>query len=194
MREADGGTDRPGVTVAVLAGGRSRRMGLDKANLVVAGRTMLAAVAGAAVETGRPVLVVGRQRPPDWPLDEVGFLPDEQPGEGPLGGLVTVLRRTGGEVLALACDLPQLTVDGLDWLLVEAARRVSPDGLATIIDGRLEPLFAVYAPTALPLAEANLAAGERSLLRLIADARFDLVEAPDWLRPQLHNVNTPDDL
>lgn len=182
------------MTAAILAGGESRRMGADKANLTFGGVPLLERAARAAQAAGLPVLVAGRARPPDWPLPEADFFPDAAPGLGPLGGLETALRRAGTPVLALACDMPLLTPEALRWLRELAATSVGPHGLAVTRAGRWEPLFSVYAPACLPLIESRLAQSRRSLHGLIEAGDFTNVEAPDWVAAQLVNVNTPEDL
>src|SRR5690348_14599122 len=87
----------------VLAGGRSRRMGRDKALLEWRGGTLLQHMTGLLATVCNPVLVVGR--------DE---LPDLVPGLGPVGGIVTALKHTVTRFnLVVAVDLPFLTSDFL---------------------------------------------------------------------------------
>lgn len=177
-------------TAAILAGGESRRMGADKAALEVEGVTLLVRMAAAALQADLPVLVAGRARPAAWPLDAVTFAEDAEPGLGPLGGLATALRRSGTDVLALACDLPLLTPDALRWLGAQAGQG-NEHGLVVVSNGKWEPLFSVYRHSCLPLIEARLAAGKRSLHGLIEAGQFAFADAPDWVAAQLVNVNTP---
>jgi len=182
------------VTVAILAGGESRRMGTDKAMLRFGGVTLLERAARNAQSTGLPVLVAGRARPDGWPMPDVHFVPDAAPGHGPLGGLETALRRAGGPVLAVACDMPLLTPDALRWLCDLATVGAGEHGLAVVHDVQWEPLFSVYAPTCLPLIEKRLAAGRLSLRGLIEAGGFARTDAPAWIASQLMNINTPEDL
>lgn len=184
------------ITVAILAGGRSARMGADKAALDWDGETLLARAARAAGEAGLPALVAGRARPDGWPLPDVAFVPDRAPGRGPLGGLEAALRHAQGPVLALACDLPLLRPADLRWLADRFASRPlpAPDGLAVRRAGRWEPLFSVYALACLPRIESRLQAERLSLHGLIEAGDFDAAAAPDGVAARLVNVNTPDDL
>jgi molybdopterin-guanine dinucleotide biosynthesis protein A len=59
--------------------------------------------------------------------------------------------------------------------------------------GQWEPLFSIYKGACLPLIEANLAAGRRSLHALIKAGEFNFVEAPPEISALLVNVNTPED-
>ena len=175
---------------ALFAGGRSRRMGSDKAGLTVGGETLLERTARIAEEAGLSVLVVGRARPDDWSRDTAEFVPDDVPGLGPLGALTTALRRAEQSLLVLACDLPLLDAEALRWLLTQTP---GPHGLAVVRGGTAEPLFSLYAPACLPLASARLGEGRRSLRGLIEAGSFARVDAPNWIAARLVNVNTPEE-
>ena len=181
------------LTIAILAGGQSRRMGTDKAALPIGGMTLLERTARLALALNLPVLVVGRARPDDWPLPGVSFIEDTEAGLGPLGGLATTLRSARTSVLALACDLPLLTEEALRWLIAQAEAKFGPLGLVTRCGEGQEPLFSVYDPACLPLIEARLAAGRRSLHGLIEAGAFAFADAPGWVSSQLANVNTPEE-
>ena len=179
--------------IAILAGGQSRRMGTDKAALPIGGMTLLERTARLALALNFPVLVVGRARPDDWPLAEVEFVEDAEAGLGPAGGLATALRSARTSVLALACDLPLLTEEALKWLVAQAEAKFGPSGLVTESGEGQEPLFSVYDPACLPLIEARLATGRRSLRGVIEAGVFAFADAPEWVAAQLANVNTPEE-
>lgn len=93
--------------IAIVAGGKSRRMGRDKAALVYAGQTLLERVTRAALGAGLPACVVGRECPADWTGGSVPFLPDFAPDCGPLGGLAAALAHFAPRgVLLAGCDMP----------------------------------------------------------------------------------------
>jgi molybdopterin-guanine dinucleotide biosynthesis protein A len=105
------GPERPAFTGAVLTGGGSTRMGVDKALLEVSGRPLAAYGRDALRAAGADrVLAVGGDTAA---LTRLGFevVPDLHPGAGPLGGVLTALASsTGAVVVVLACDQPD--VDG----------------------------------------------------------------------------------
>jgi molybdopterin-guanine dinucleotide biosynthesis protein A len=179
-------------TLAILAGGASTRMGQDKAQLDDGRGPLLQRLARIGLQCQLPVLIVGRSRPPEWPLPTVEFLPDDHPGQGPLGGLATALARRPG-VLLIACDLPGLTVAALTWLIQATYDHALVDGLVCERDGQLEPLFACYTEHCRPQVEQRLANGQRALHRLIADGQFHHAQMPSALWPALTNVNTPEE-
>lgn len=180
------------LTIAILAGGKSSRFGQDKAALFLPGIT------AQCLATGLPILVVGRLAQPGIP-DRVAFLPDAHPGEGPLGGIMSALRKVEGPILALACDLPALRQDALDWLIQRWEQAEGADILVAShpqadTASLLEPLFAIYTPACLPIAEGLLQTGRRSLHQLIQHCQWQAAPLPKDLIHQLHNINTPDDL
>lgn len=198
--ERSAADQRPVAAVAVLAGGQSRRMGVDKASLRRGGVTLLERTARAALAAAPvlPILIVGRPRPEAWPADlPAAFVPDDAPGQGPLPALGTALRAAGGPVLALACDMPLLSTAALRWLVRQSEQADADEaahGLVATNQGQPEPLFAIYRPACLPLLARRMEAGQRSLRGLIAAGRFTLVPAPDEVAACLRNVNTPAEL
>ena len=182
------------MTVAILAGGESRRMGTDKAALPFGGLPLLERAARTALSAALPAVIVGRARPDGWQTPGVDFAPDAAPGHGPLGGLETALRRAATPVLAVACDMPLLTSEALHWLCDQAAAETGKHGLAVRNDSRWEPLFSVYTTACLPLIASRLLAGRLSLHGLIEAGDFAHADAPGWVAAQLVNVNTPEDL
>lgn len=145
------------LTIAVLAGGASVRMGSDKAALVIDGRTMLDHVLAAAA--GFPVLVVGREHP------GAPSIPDRSTGRrGPLAGLVAALETTAAPVLLLGADQP--------WTRPRTIRALAELDeslpVAPMDAGVRQVLCAVYPPSVLPEATRLLEAGRgpQSLLEL----------------------------
>jgi len=182
------------ITAVILAGGESKRMGRDKANLPLrGGTTFLQRTAALAAEACDSVIVVGRDRPSDWPFAHTSFVPDDMPGLGPAGGIATALRHTPDSILAIACDMPALTAEALCWLRDAAAAYRFAPGVIGVRDDDVEPLFGIYRQSCLRPLELRLQAGRQSLQGLIAALPFALVEIPAIHRPALRNVNTPED-
>jgi molybdopterin-guanine dinucleotide biosynthesis protein A len=182
--------------VAILAGGASMRMGRDKALLVHEGRTLLERQVALARRLGpQEVFVVGRTQAALGALRACG-LPDAQPGQGPLGGLATVLAAmTTDHVLTVAVDMPALTPEFLGRLL---AARAAGVGVVPRTARGWEPTVAVYPRDLADEARRALACGQRALHRLVEAAvaggrlRGFVVEAGD--EGVLVNWNTPEDL
>ncbi len=184
----------PSFSAVLLAGGKSSRMGRDKAFLEIDGVPLWR----RQIETLRAlspaeVFISGPARE-EWR----GFavVADEIPEAGPLAGIAASLRRCAASHLAvLAVDLPRMTPDFLRSLLALCAPM---GGVVAMADSFYEPLAAVYPEAFLPLADAYLARGELSLQRVVASAVATGMLRERPLTPDEQslflNVNTPGDL
>jgi molybdopterin-guanine dinucleotide biosynthesis protein A len=182
------------VSGAVLVGGASQRMGLDKAGLEFRGESLAARAAGLLEGVCEDVVLVGGDPPVDAPGRRA---PDPEGPRCALRGLVGALEAARGErVLVLATDLPLVTPDLLLALVAyPQADAVAPRG----VDGA-QPLCAIYRrDTVLPVARAHLADGRLALSALLEEIQTEWLEG-DALRildPRgavLTNVNAPEDL
>ncbi|MDQ7041401.1 MAG: molybdenum cofactor guanylyltransferase [Rhodothermus sp.] len=183
------------LTALLLAGGRSRRFGTDKARAEVNGKPMLQRVYEVARELTQHVLLSVRADG-DFYFDlvppAIPRLLDPVPEAGPLAGLVAGLRAAQTPwLLALACDLPSLTPETLRLLL--EARSSDTDAVVPVTSGnRRQPLCALYRVHVVQsVAEAQLATGRYALQELLDHLAITSLPLPD---APLHNVNTPTDL
>jgi molybdenum cofactor guanylyltransferase len=184
---------------AVLCGGASRRMGRDKALLVVDGDPMVLRVAAAARSAGAAQIVaVGGDAAglrAALAGHDVGVRADRFPGEGPLGGLVTALGEVDEPVvLALACDL--LAPDPAAMAsTVAALDDPAPAVAVPEADGRDQWLHAAWRrAVAAPRLAERFAAGERSVHRAVAQAQLTVVRLPGLVAGALADADVPDDL
>jgi molybdopterin-guanine dinucleotide biosynthesis protein A len=184
-------------TGLVFAGGRSERMGRDKALLRIGGATLLErAVATVRSAGGRPV-VLGPPRPGD--LEGVAFF-DEAAEAGGRSGPLNALRH-GLQIcetriaLALACDLPLVPPALLRFLAGEAERFAA---VVPRAEGEMQVLCAAYTTGCLEIIERRLAAGDRSVHGFLEEAGARIVEPHELLsfggEEIFLNVNTPGDL
>ncbi|NPV09575.1 MAG: molybdenum cofactor guanylyltransferase [Anaerolineae bacterium] len=188
-----GGCDR--VVGAVLAGGRSQRMGADKASLRLGGRPLAAWPVWALRQVVEEVWLVGGDRALADELG-VGYTPDLWKDAGPLGGVYSALRASAANVLVVGCDMPLIQPALLAALLETGA---GYDAAVPVKGGECEPLLALYRSTCLPGAEAALARGQRRVIAMYDCLRVRRLTEPDWraMDPRalsFFNVNTPDDL
>jgi len=191
-----GATDTPlGV---VLAGGKSTRLGRDKAWLRFGDRPLLCQVAELLARVTGDILISGRD-PSEFGL-EAPWLPDVIDNMGPAGGVLTVLAATGRPCLILSCDLPFLDAATLDRLVAVWRRR--PDwALMTTYrireTGYIESLVAVYEPGGAALVRHSLAQGERRLSAIFPEQQrlhLDYSREDTALARAFFNINSPPDL
>ena len=176
-------------------GGRSSRMGHDKALLPFRGTTLGHCVAReVALAVGTAVLVGDPQT-----YEKLGFpvIPDLHPGEGPLGGILTALKHTQARWnLIVACDMPGLSGEFLMKLL-EAAKTADADAFVpqNPDSGLPEPLCAVYRREARAGMEAAFRRGVRKVMAALEDgsAGLRLVRFPTSEVASFRNVNTPEE-
>jgi len=175
------------MTLVVLAGGQSRRMGRDKALLPVGPSTLLNATIGPLVELFDEILIgvsLGQRilHPPGRLVE------DEVAGQGPLRGILTGLRAARNEAcFVLACDMP-----GLPASVARKIARASKDAeiaIAVSVRTLKEPLLGIYKKSVIPVIESLLAGGKRSILDLFDRVPTTEVRlASEDIPP---NINTP---
>lgn len=187
---APGGQAATPFAGAVLAGGRSRRMGRDKALVRLRDGRPLALVAAQALrEAGaEPVVAVGGDRA----LVAYGLtvLDDLHPGEGPLGGLITALELAPADVVAvLTCDLPAVTAQEVGALVAALHAAPAADAAAATLEGRSQFLSAAYRQTARPALVAAFGRGERAVRRAVIG--LSVVEVGGLDAAHLADVDTP---
>ncbi len=196
-----------GALGVVLAGGASRRMGRDKAALLIGGEPLLRRAVARLRLALAEVIVVGA--PACAPLIlGTRVVADAWPGRGPLGALATALSMIEANqtdqaeasewALLVACDMP-FTQPALLRAMARLAL-TTPDVDVVALRGPhgLEPLHAVYHRRCLSLALARLAGDDASLQGLLATLRMREV-APDDARRldpagrSAFNANTPEE-
>ncbi len=182
-------------TAVILAGGKSRRMGQDKTQLMYRGQTLLAgAIDRFSAAFDRVYLSVGTaDKYPDISAERVV---DIYPGCGPMAGLHAALLKTPDEgVFLAAADLP--------FSSPEAALKVielcGDSASAVIVDenGRFEPAFGYYKKSLLSYIEEYLAGGKYKMLQLFDALPCRRISSdelgPLWRPDMLDNLNYPED-
>jgi molybdopterin-guanine dinucleotide biosynthesis protein A len=187
---------RDNLTGFVLAGGKSTRMGRDKAVITLHGRTLLetslATLRGVAPE----VFILGA---PHIYSAYGAAIPDIFPGCGPLGGIHAALSRTATRHnLILAVDTPFVSREFLAYL---ADRAIDSSATVTIpeVAGYLEPACTVYTRDFLAIAQAALQRGDHKITPLLPKDRTLVIREAELTRfafnaEMFENLNTPEDL
>ena len=194
------------IAAYILAGGASSRMGREKGLLEFDGVPLILHTAMLIEPLVSNVAVVG----PREPYAALGLraIGDNDYGNrtedssdvrrGPLAGIAAALSETRCPWnLILACDLPFLTAEWVDWLL---SRVADSSGQVVIPHTRhgLEPLAAVYRLECGPPIADALSRGGRKVTDVISKFRMDVVDASEWQQvdPEglvLKNMNAPAD-
>lgn len=187
----------PTLTAFILAGGRSTRMGTDKAFVLFDGRTLLARALDLTRSLTSEARIVGD------PAKFASFAPvveDVFPGCGPLSGIHAALRSSQTELnLVLAVDTPFLTPALLEYMIGRAKN--SGTAMVTVprTDHRSQPLCAIYRREFATIAERALRAGHYKIDALFAEAGIQVIselelQSAGFSSDLFSNLNTPDDL
>ena len=180
---------------ALLAGGRSRRMGRDKAMLDWLGEALWQRQL-RILKSLQPARSLISLRAEQTQISDKGSaLVFDPPNTdlGPLSGIAESLKQARIPVLVLAVDMPHMTAEFL-------REHLGDDSLGIVFRGEhgFEPLAALYTPAMLPALETALAEQRLALQPLIAQlVALGLMRVIDMRLSDakvFHNVNTPDDL
>lgn len=176
------------LSMVVLAGGKSSRMGTDKSRLLIEGSTFLE----RQIEKGRmlgirDILVSGYAG-----VCSVPTVPDRVPGKGPLGGLEACFRRAACErVLVLGVDVPLVPVTELRRLIGKSQECKSS---VTILQhgGNQEPLIGIYHRNLADAMLEEISAGKGSVFAFLKRTDYSVYESEgpqEWFA----NINCPED-
>jgi molybdenum cofactor guanylyltransferase len=185
-------------SVIVLTGGKSRRIGRDKATLMLAGETLLDHALRAARTLSRDVIVVKRR---DQSLSiggvDVRLVCDALPYEGVMAGILAGLTEARHQwTLVLACDMPFVSLPLVRNMLEQ---RHEHDAVVPRLSVGLEPLHALYRTTCLDALRHALATGQRRVssfycgldLLYVQESEIDRIDPEHWT---FFNINTAQDL
>jgi molybdenum cofactor guanylyltransferase len=143
------------ITGVILVGGKSRRMGRDKAFLDFAGRPLVERVLDLFRESFSRVVLVGDRQERFAPY-ALPVLPDLYPGSA-LGGLYTGLMQAETEhIFVASCDIPYPSTEVLRLL---CSLKDGYDAVVPLPEHGFEPLFAIYAKSCLGAMEELLESG-----------------------------------
>jgi len=184
------------LTLALISGGRSSRMGQDKALMPFLGRPLIQRILERLVFLGEET-ILSTNRPADYAFLNLPSYPDIKPDCGSLGGLYTVLSLAAHSILAaVACDMPFVNLA----LFKYEYRLLCQTGADVVIpstaDG-LEPLHAVYRREAcLPAVHSALAVGDLKMVNWLHEVNVRVL-LPGEVAPfdphglAFWNLNTP---
>lgn len=180
----------------ILAGGKSERMGLDKACLPHHGMTFLEHTITTLMTMTSQVVVVA-DRADKYPLPCGRVIADIYPDCGPVGGILTGLMYAGeGLHYVVACDMPHLNTNLLSLLM--KADDPGTDVIVPEFGGQVQPLCGLYRHTAIPklmkfLEDGGRAAREALNVLFIKKVGEGVLRRIDPSGLSFTNVNTPEE-
>lgn len=184
------------ITVAVLAGGHSSRMGINKSFVPLLGKTLIEHVVTRVAPLEAQVILI-TNAPQDYAALNLPMFSDVIPGKGALGGLYTALTYSPtGHALCVACDMPFLDPALLQHLI---GLRAGYDVIVPRLDGFPEALHAVYSKACLDPMRERIEQDRLKVIGFYSQVRVRFVEEDEVRRidPDLRsfiNINTPEEL
>jgi molybdenum cofactor guanylyltransferase len=173
----------------ILAGGRSSRMGFDKALLPFGGKTFIERIAAEMLLVLPSVAIVSGDT---GRFDHLGLpvIADVYENCGPLGGLHAALTASStSHVLLMTCDTPLVN----SVLLIRLLTGSSPGEITICSDGdRIHPLAGIYPRSLLANLDRAIKSGVRRVTDVLRSEKFRILAFPD-LDATLQNINTPEE-
>ena len=182
------------ITGVILAGGKSSRMGKDKALLDFNGKPFIQHIAEALQQVFSKIIIIS-DHGEDYRFLGLPIYEDIFKDCGPLGGIHAAFTRTWAKrIFIISCDLPLLSAETVRWIIETSCRG---DVIVVQSGQYIQPLCGMYSRRCHTLLEKHLKLGQHSVLRFLEDVQMvailpDLSSAPNVPRV-LTNVNTPDD-
>jgi molybdenum cofactor guanylyltransferase len=190
-------TSPAAVNVYILAGGKSLRMGTDKAFVEVDGENLLARALDLARSVSSDVCIVGSR---DKFARFAPVVEDIFHDHGPLAGIHAALRASRRELnLVLAVDTPWISQAFLRYVIRQAEDAPQATVVVPRSAGRLQPLCALYRREFAEVAESALASGHNKIDPLFAVVQARVIEEQELERAgfspsMFRNLNTPEEL
>ena len=197
------------VGCVILAGGKSSRMGTDKALLEYDGKQFIEQIAKELSSFEERIIARGsNSRFSDLIEEEWTVIPDIYPDHGPIGGLHAALSACKSDALfVVTCDMPLFSRQLAERLCAEMQNgedsETNSDGeyvdaydvIISVGDsGKIHPLCGVYRKSALSVLEEQIVSERNRVMEALRKLRvkYVTIDSPDQVR-QLANINTPEE-
>jgi molybdopterin-guanine dinucleotide biosynthesis protein A len=181
------------IGAALLVGGESRRMGQDKATVMLNGKPLWQRQLEVLRALGPVEILISGRTDPSWRPTDTIFVPDAAPSCGPISGIAAALRKTrAAHLVVLAIDMPAMTSQYLKHLCAELQ---TGSGIIPMFGDNAEPLAAIYPIGATPYFDAALLSNDfslRSVVRsLVGDGLLTASPIRENDKSLFQNLNEP---
>ena len=186
-------------TLAIIAGGKSSRMGTDKAFVNILGKSVIEHIIERLKDIGQEETILITNHAADYAHLSLPMYSDVYPEKGSLGGIYTAIYHSSSPyTFVVACDMPFVSPDLMRYM-VALAEVKSFDAIVPRVDGVAQGVFALYNKFCLPLIQMSLSRNELKVISFYKNVRMRYVDEieHDQFNPKglaFYNVNTPLDL
>lgn len=179
------------VTAIILAGGKSSRMGTNKALLTINGITVIEQIVNECKKITDHILIVTNNFA-DYQFLQLPMVEDKEKGKGPLAGIQAGLSTVSTEKnIVIACDMPFISAEIAKVLLEELTNY---DACLPKINDQLHPLFAAYRKSCLHAVNQSLNDGQLRIRHFLNQVRVKIKtekELPSYFNKAMFNMNNP---
>lgn len=188
------------LTVAISAGGKSSRMGTDKAFVEMAGKPLIAHMLERVADLGQQNTVIITNRPTDYAHLGLPLYGDVIAEKGALGGIYSALHHSQTEyTLVLACDMPFVNTPLLQHMIGLCQADPTLDVVVPRVHDYPEGLHAVYHQRCLVPIRNRLEADKLKVIGFYPEVKVRYLEEPEWrpFDPQgltFFDLDTPEEL
>ncbi|MDE2774817.1 MAG: molybdenum cofactor guanylyltransferase [Chloroflexota bacterium] len=185
-------------SLAIIAGGQSRRMGRDKAFVELGGKALIEHVIRRSADLAQADTILITNKPAQYARLGLPMRQDILPNKGSLGGIYTaLLSAKRPDVLVLACDMPFVNISLLRYMVEQMDEDI--DIVVPTVDGYPQGLHAIYKKTCIEPIARQLAADRLKIIRFYGQMRVRYLDETDYaafdpLGRSFVNLNTPEEL
>ena len=182
------------ITGIILAGGKSQRMGKEKASLKIGKTYLIEVIAGKIKDFFEEIILIITNDSFKYQFPGVRVVTDVVPGKGPLGGIYTGLLVSQSKYnFICACDMPLLNLNLLKFMVSQINEN---DAVIPIIKGFDEPLHSIYSKSCLPAIKYQLQTGDLKIKNFFPRIKCkyipeDKIKKYDPCLLSFINLNTP---
>lgn len=181
------------ITCIILAGGKSSRMGADKAFMPFNEKPLIEILKNKFSRIFNDILIIAND-PVAFKKYQIAAIPDMVKDTGPMGGIYTGLLNSKTLYnFVVACDMPFVNEDLVNYMLKMAKGH---DVCVVQLNGKFEPLCAVYSKNCISQIKRSLSAGNFRMRDIIKDLKACIITEkevnvfdPESL--SFININTP---
>lgn len=191
----------PDFSVAIVAGGRSSRMGRDKSFVLLHGKPMIEHVLTHVSALGAESVLLIANRLDDYAYLRLPTYPDVFPDKGSLGGIYSAVHHSPSEyTLVVGCDMPYLSTALLRYMTNLLDEHLGLyDVIVPVHDNHPQGLHAIYRKTCLAPIRADLEADRLKVIGFYGAVSVRYIQPAEYhdLDPggqSFQNINTPEEL
>lgn len=178
------------ISIIILAGGKSSRMGQDKGLMLLNGKPMVEHVIETAKQITTEIIIVANND--DYKKFGLPIFKDDYQDKGPLGGIYTGLKNSLTEYnLILSCDIPFVKKDLLQFIISESSEN---DITVAAFKDKTHPLIAVYRKTCESVVKSCIEQNELKVLNLFKKLNTKQVDVSHFDSSNFRNINSENDL